>query len=137
MKQKKTKADVIRSALAQNPETKIVDIAKMLKCDPQEIYMVRYHDKKRASKKAGAANKSPKRVAIKKPAPGEFWASAGPTPEWVKPHLAASEALSKKIEEIKASQPDPGKPMALWEIVVICLVSAFAVNLGMRFAGVI
>lgn len=42
-----TKADKIRVALKANPNTKAVDIAKMLNVSPQEVYMVRYKDRKR------------------------------------------------------------------------------------------
>jgi hypothetical protein len=133
MKQKKTKADVIRAALAKNPETKISDIAKMLGCKPQEIYMVRYHDKKRANKKPRVANKSPKRVAENK----ETWSPSTPAPEWTKRNLSNEmDAVKQTIAEIKARNPDSGKPMAMWEIVVICLAAAFLVNLGMRLAGI-
>jgi len=50
-----TKADKIRSALKANPKAKVVDIAKVIGVDPQEIYMVRYNDKKRARLKARKA----------------------------------------------------------------------------------
>ena len=50
-----TKADKIRSALKAYPNEKVVGIAKMLGVDPQEIYMVRYNDKKRARLKARKA----------------------------------------------------------------------------------
>lgn len=50
-----TKADKIRLALKANPKAKVVDIAKVIGVDPQEIYMVRYNDKKRARLKARKA----------------------------------------------------------------------------------
>jgi hypothetical protein len=50
-----TKADKIRLALKANPNAKATDIAKALGIDPQEIYMVRYNDKKRARLKARKA----------------------------------------------------------------------------------
>ena len=50
-----TKADKIRLALKANPNAKATDIAKVLGVDPQEIYMVRYNDKKRARLKARKA----------------------------------------------------------------------------------
>jgi len=50
-----TKADRIRSALKAYPNIKATEIAKALGIDPQEIYMVRYADKKRARLKARKA----------------------------------------------------------------------------------
>jgi hypothetical protein len=46
-KTKTTKADKIRSAIKANPNAKATEIAKALGVNPQEIYMLRYKDRKR------------------------------------------------------------------------------------------
>jgi hypothetical protein len=50
-----TKADKIRSALKANPGAKVVDIARAINVNPQEIYALRYTDKKRNFMKARKA----------------------------------------------------------------------------------
>lgn len=130
MKSRTTQTARIRKAIKANPDKTPKQIADSLGINARAVHMVRYLDKKRASQKADVANGTPKRIAIKKrgtwspPAatPGEFWASAGPTPDWVKPHLAASEALSKKVEEIKAREPEHGANLSRKEVVVLAII---------------
>jgi len=130
MKSRTTQTARIRKAIKANPDKTPKQIADSLGIEARAVHMVKYLDKKRASQKADVANGAPKRVATKKPAPGEFWASAGPTPEWVKPHLAASEALSKKVEEIKAREPEHGANLSRKEVVVIAVIVFCLIQVG-------
>ena len=134
MKNSKTQTSRIRQAMAKNPLAKPKQIADQLGISPRAVHMVKYLDKKRATQAQGKPNNTPKRVSTKK-----VWSPTTQPPTWISPGLLnnpADQALKAKIEEIKASNPDQGKPMALWEIVVICIACIFMVEVGMRMSGV-
>jgi hypothetical protein len=128
MKSRTTQTARIRKAIKANPDKTPKQIADSLGINARAVHMVRYLDKKRASKKSDAANGTPKLVSIKKRG---TWSppAATPAPEWAKPK-PAEVALKAKVEEIKAREPEHGERMSRKEVVVIAVIVFCLIQVG-------